>query len=120
MKLSDKEWIVLEVLWETEGSELGEVVEKLKTTTAWSRNTVHTYLTRMESKGIVFIDKAVNPHVYKASIEKSECQKHERKSFLSRVYNGAAGDMIAAFLKEEKITPEERKKLQQLLDEMEV
>lgn len=120
MKLSEKEWPVLEVLWETKGCELGEIVEKLKKDTAWSRNTVHTYLTRMEGKGLVFIDKNETPHIYKAAVSKNECQKNERKSFLHRVYNGSTSDMIAAFLKEEKITDEERKKLKDLLDNMEV
>ncbi len=120
MKLSEKEWPVLEVLWETKGCELGEIVEKLKKDTAWSRNTVHTYLTRMEAKKLVFIDKSVNPHIYKAAVEKSECQKTERKSFLSRVYKGSTGDMIAAFLKEEKLTAKEKEELKKILDNMEV
>ena len=120
MNLSEKEWRVLEVLWETGGSELGEIVERMKKETAWSRNTVHTYLTRMEVKKLVFIDKNVNPHIYKAAVEKNECQQSERKSFLSRVYKGSTSDMIAAFLKEEKISQEDRERLKKLLDDMEV
>ena len=120
MKLSEKEWPVLEVLWKTQGCELGEIVESLKNDTGWSRNTVHTYLTRMEAKNLVYIDKNVNPHIYKAAITKAECQKTERKSFLQRVYNGSTSDLIAAFLKEEKITDEEREKLRNLLNNMEV
>ncbi len=120
MKLSEKEWPVLEILWETGGCELGRIVDELKSDTGWSRNTVHTYLTRMEGKKLVFIDKSTNPHIYKAAVCKGECQKSERKSFLSRVYKGAAGDMIAAFLKEETISKEERDNLKKLLDEMEV
>lgn len=120
MKLSEKEWPVLEVLWNTGGSELGEIVEMLKDDTGWTRNTVHTYLTRMEAKKLVFIDKAVNPHIYRAAVSKDECRKSERKSFLSRVYKGSAGDMIAAFLKEERLTPEEKERLKKILDDMEV
>lgn len=120
MNLSEKEWIVLEVLWTTNGSELGDIMEKLKSSTGWSRNTVHTYLTRMEAKKLVSIDKTVNPHIYKAAIEKSKCQQSERKSFLSRVYKGCTGDMIAAFLKEEKLTQKEKDELRKLLDNMEV
>lgn len=120
MNLSEKEWTVLEALWETGGCELGAIVEMLKSKTNWSRNTVHTYLTRMEAKGLVFIDKGVSPHIYKASVGKDKCQQSERKSFLSRVYRGSAGDMIAAFLKEEKLTQKEKDELKRLLDNMEV
>ena len=48
----------------------------------------------------------------------NNCQKSERKSFLSRVYKGSTGDMIAAFLKEETISKEDREKLKKLLDDM--
>lgn len=49
-KLSDAQWAVMEVLWTKKSLLLGEIVEQLKEKTNWSRNTVHTYLTRMEKK----------------------------------------------------------------------
>ena len=39
---------------------------------------------------------------------------------LNRVYRGSAGQMVAAFLKEETLTAQERDELRRLLDEMEV
>ncbi len=120
MKLSEREWTVLGALWETGGAELGILVETLRPTTNWNRNTVLTYLTRMEAKGLVRIDKEVSPHIYKAALNREDCRAQERHSFLRRVYQGAAGDLVAAFLKEETISQEEREKLRKLLDEMEV
>ena len=74
VKLTDNEWAILEVLWADGPCELGDLVSALVPTHPWRRNTVHTYLTRMESKGLVAIDR----------------------------------------------TPEERDRLRQLLDDMEV
>ena len=37
-----------------------------------------------------------------------------------RAYKGAAGDLIAAFLKESRISAEEKERLRSLLDDMEV
>ena len=119
MKLSEREWIVLNALWETDGAELGTIVQMLHPQTGWSRNTVLTYLTRMEAKELVRIDKKASPHRYCATRNREECQQKERQSFLSRVYKGSTGDLIAAFLKEEKISAEERERLRKLLDEME-
>ena len=119
-KLSDREWTVLSALWETGGAELGQLVEALRPHTGWNRNTVLTYLTRMEAKGLVAIDKEPSPHRYRAALDRADCQALERRSFLQRVYRGAAGDMITAFLKEEPLSPEEREKLRKLLDDMEV
>lgn len=120
MNLSDREWIVLKALWETEGAELGTLVRILLEETGWNKNTVLTYLTRMEAKALVRIDKEVTPHRYYALVDKESCRKKERQSFLHRVYSGSTGELITAFLKEEQISPEEREKLRHLLDEMEV
>lgn len=120
MNLSEREWTVLNALWEADGAELGEIVNILYPQTKWSRNTVHTYLTRMEIKGLVRIDKNASPHLYHATIDRESCQQKERESFLNRVYSGSTGDLIAAFLKEERISQEEIESLRKLLDDMEV
>lgn len=119
-KLSEREWTVLAALWATGGAPLGELADALRPDTGWSRNTVLTYLTRMEAKGLVSIDKENYPHIYRAALDRAACQAQERHSFLRRVYQGSAGDLVAAFLKEEPISSEEREKLRRLLDEMEV
>lgn len=120
MNLSEREWTVLNALWRTKGAELGVIVNELYNETGWNRNTVLTYLTRMESKGLVRIDKDSAPHMYYALIDRESCQKKERRSFLNRVYKGSTGDLIAAFLKEEQISQEERARLRKMLDDMEV
>ena len=120
MNLTEREWTVLNALWKTNGAELGVLVNELHNETGWNRNTVHTYLTRMEAKGLVRINKEGTRHIYYAMIDRESCQQQERHNFLNRVYSGAAGDLIAAFLKEELISQEEREKLRKILDDMEV
>ena len=120
MNLSEREWMVLRALWETGGAELGTLVQRLQPETGWSRNTVHTYLTRMEGKHLVAIDRSAEPHRYSAAVSRESCAKKERSTLLNKVYGGAAGDLIAAFLKESRISPKERDRLRKLLDEMEV
>lgn len=120
IKLTEAEWSVLQMLWRGESFPLGEVVSALEPILRWRRNTVLTYLTRMEKKGLVRIDRAAEPHRYSAAVSREACASQERRHLLDRVYGGAAGDLIAAFLKESQITPEEREKLKTLLDDMEV
>ena len=114
MKLTDAEWSVLEILWSGERFSLKEIQAN-----GWNKNTVHTYLTRMEKKGLVIIDRG-ETKPYRAGVSRDDCAKNERDELLKRVYGGAAGDMIAAFLKESKISQEEVAKLRGLLDDMEV
>ena len=121
MRVSDKEWQVLEALWpHPAGLPLGDVVEALRAETGWSRNTVLTYLTRMEAKGLVAICKEGTPHRYAAAVSREDCAAQERQSLLSRVYRGSAASLVTAFLKEDRLTAEEREALRKLLDDMEV
>lgn len=119
MKLSEAEWAVLDILWSGECFALGEITNALKETKGWNRNTVYTYLTRMEAKGLVSIDHS-NSKPYAAAVSHEDCAKKERNELLSKVYGGAAGDLIAAFLKESSISQEEVDQLKKMLDEMEV
>lgn len=119
-KISDSEWLVMEVLWEKSPCVLKDIVDALQLKTQWSRNTVHTYLTRMEKKKLVSIDKKHEPHLYSFYVSKEECLKQERENLLNKVYQGAVGDLVAAFLKDSQITPEEKERLNKILDEMEV
>ena len=104
MKLSDREWTVLDALWTSCGATLGELTQSLQKDTGWNRNTVLTYLTRMENKGLVDIDKEGYPRRYHAALSREKCQAQARDSFL----------------KEQTISAAERDELRRLLDEMEV
>ena len=56
----------------------------------------------------------------RAALDREACMAQARDSFLRRVYQGATGDLVAAFLREKPISAQERDQLRQLLDEMEV
>ncbi len=119
MKLSEAEWAVLNILWSGKCFSLKEITTALQEINGWNKNTVYTYLTRMEKKGLVAIERSqVKP--YSAAVTKEFCAKKERTELLDKVYGGATGDLIAAFLKESSISTEERNRLKKMLDEMEV
>lgn len=119
-QLTEPEWAVMQALWQADSMTLGQVAQALATVKHWSKNTIHTYLTRMEGKGLVCILRDQDPHRYKAAVNRDVCAKGARNTLLQRVYDGAAGDMIAAFLKESTISADERERLRKLLDDMEV
>ncbi len=119
MKLTDAEWSVLNVLWEAPRLSLKEITEALKPVQGWSNKTVFTYLARMEGKGLVAIDRS-HTRPYSAAVSREACARQERDELCAKVYHGAAGDMIAAFLKESTISQKEIRRLKQLLEDMEV
>lgn len=119
MRLTDSEWSVMEVLWAGDGLQLGQIVDALLPTTGWSRNTVHTYLTRMMAKGLVVADEH-SPRGYHAGISREQCAEGQRRELVERIYQGSAGRLVAAFVKDGSLTREDREELRRLLDEMEV
>ena len=119
MRLTDAEWAVLDALWDAGEAALGDIAARLKEERGWNKNTAYTYLTRMAAKGLVDIDREPEKP-YSAAVTREDCARAERGELLERVYNGAAGDLIAAFLKESHISREEAARLRRLLDEMEV
>ena len=45
-KISDSEWKVMEILWEKGAATQSEVMDAL--TEGWNKNTVYTFLSRLE------------------------------------------------------------------------
>lgn len=119
MKITEPEWSVLEILWSAERFSLGEITTALEPVNGWKKNTVFTYLARMEVKGMVAIDRG-QPQPYSAAVTRESCARTERDKLLTNVYGGATGDLIAAFLKESSISQQEVNRLRALLDDMEV
>lgn len=119
MKVTDAEWSVMEMLWVQERMTLKELTQALQPVNGWNKNTVYTYLTRMEAKGLVAIDRSQSKP-YAAAVSREECARQERDELLTKVYGGATGDLIAAFLKESKISQKEIARLRSMLDDMEV
>lgn len=119
MKLTEAEWAVLDALWAAEGLSLKELTEALAPALGWSNKTVFTYLTRMEAKGLVAVDRS-RPRPYRAAVSREDCARREREELRRKVYGGATGDLVAAFLRESAISGDEIKRLRRLLDEMEV
>ena len=119
-QLSDREWTVLSALWDAgAGASLGEVTEALRPETGWSRNTVLTYLTRMEAKGLVVIDKNGAPHRYRAGADREPAGPGSGGASSSGVpglHRGPGGSLFEGGAP----VGGEREALRRLLDEMEV
>ena len=103
-KLTDSEWKVLEALWAGGPQHLGQILGALAPETGWSRTTVHTYLTRMAAKGLVSMDQS-SPRRYAAIPSRETCAARERRDLVNRVYDGSAGQLVAAFVKDGSLSP---------------
>lgn len=116
-KISGSEWQLMELFWEEGELTQPQIMQRLGQ--KWNKNTVHTFLTRLCAKGFLDVEKEASPHVYRAAIAREDCERQERQSFLQRVYQGSVSRMVASFVKDADLRPEEVEALKRMLDEIE-
>lgn len=115
-KISDSEWKIMEILWEKGTASQSEIMEALDV--KWNKNTVYTFLSRLEHKGMAISEGS--PKHYRAAVRREDCVEQEQESFLNKVYHGSAGQMVTAFVEEGKLTADEVETLKRLLEGMDV
>ena len=115
-RISDSEWPVMQILWEYGPLTQSQLMQHLSR--EWNKNTVHTFLTRLEKKGLVIIDKSCTPHQYQALVKREDCIYQEKQSFLNKVYQGSVGRLVSSFLQDGDLSREEIEDLRKILDRM--
>jgi BlaI family penicillinase repressor len=115
-QIADSEWDVMKVLWKRSPLTAREIIDALASVKAWKPKTVKTLLNRLVTKGALSFKKEGKNYIYSYAVAQAECARSEGKSFLRRVYDGAPTPMIAAFIEEENLTPEDIRELMRILD----
>ena len=107
-KLTDAEWKVMEILWESSPRTMMEITNALKEETGWTKYTVMSFLKRMEEKGALYFEEGQE----QAVVQESE-------DFLNKVFKGRIGLMVNAMVQQNAITEEDLKELQEILERKE-
>ena len=114
-RISESEWGVMKVVWERSPITANEVVDALSFT-KWQPKTVKTLLNRLLAKGALGFEKRGRTYHYYPLVDKAACSRAESRSFLRRVYDGALTPMVAGFIEDEDLSPDEIAALRRLLD----
>ena len=115
--ISDAEWDVMQVLWETPRLTANEVAERVLARRNWNPRTVKTLLNRLMRKGALGFEPEGKRYRYFPKVSREECVRSESRSFLNRVFGGALGPMLAHFVNETPLTPDEMRQLRELIDQ---
>jgi len=113
--ITDAEWNVMRIVWERGTATANEVVQALEGAMHWKPKTVHTLLRRLTDKGALDYDKNGREFVFRPLVTERDCQLAESRSFLDRVFGGGVAPMVAAFVEQERLTPEEIAELKRIL-----
>jgi BlaI family penicillinase repressor len=115
VKISDAEWQVMRVVWKSGSAGAAEVIDTLVPRTGWSHRTVRTLLNRLVKKGVLTAELDGGRNIYRSRLEQSQCLRGESRSFLKKVFDGDAGEMLVHFIKNEDISADQIKQLKALL-----
>ena len=115
-QISDAEWEIMKVLWSGSPVSVNEVAEVL-TAKEWHPKTIRTMLTRLAKKGVVAHKVHDKIYRYYPLLTKEECVRIASDWFLDRVFDGALAPMVAHIAKRRRLTADERKELERILEE---
>jgi BlaI family transcriptional regulator, penicillinase repressor len=110
-----RETEILKVLWEIGPSGVRDVYRRLLAQTEegdLAYNTVQTMLHIMEKKGLVSHHLEGRAFIYTPIYTR----ENSVQSFVDRVFDGAAEQLVAALLQSEKLSAKELEKLQAVID----
>ncbi len=119
-RISETEWEVMEVLWQRSPLTAGEIVSALQADDrSWHEKTVKTLLSRLVKKRALGYRKDGRAYQYLPLAQKADCVRAASESFLDRVFGGALQPMLAHFVENKKLSPEELAQLKRLLTKKE-
>jgi BlaI family penicillinase repressor len=119
-RISEAEWEVMRVLWETSPLTANDIVEVLSRRAAWQRETIRTLVNRLVQKKAIRFEKKGRQYHYYPAVMEADCIKAQTRSFLRRFRADAIEPMLAALVEEERLSAEQIARLKEILDRKDV
>jgi BlaI family penicillinase repressor len=118
-KISEAEWVVMEVLWRKSPLTALEVVQQLTSRKHWQDQTIRTMLRRLIRKKAVRYKADGKTYHYSPAVSRDQCVRGESHSFLQRVFRGAAHPLLVQLMQESRLSPAEIAELKRILQQKE-
>ena len=88
---------------------------QIATQTKSHPQTIKTLLSRLVKKNAIAYEKTGRTFYYRTLFTEKECQRHESRSFLDRVFGGSLRPMISNLVEDDLLSPKEITELRALL-----
>lgn len=119
VNLSDSEWKLMNQLWDQSPQTITELTAALREDTGWSKHTIITMLSRLETKGAVRHEAGIRAKRYYPVVVQKEAARSETANFLSKVYGGSLGLMMSAMVESQQLSESDIAELSAILDQAE-
>ncbi|MHB8963271.1 MAG: BlaI/MecI/CopY family transcriptional regulator [Saccharofermentanales bacterium] len=114
-KISESEWLVMHVIWnKQQPMYMGDIVKALSNT-PWSRTTIQTMVSRLVLKKVVGTNRTGYAFLYYPLVNREQALKSFTDTFVRRVYNGNAYQLVSELISKDYLSADDRKSLKKLL-----
>lgn len=112
-RLPDSELEIMLIIWDLNKPVTRfEIEEQLDSERKLSPTTVLSFLSRLQEKGFLEVQKAGKNNVYIPLIEKEQYMQTESRNILKRLYQNSAKNFLAALYDGDSLSEEEMKELE--------
>lgn len=118
LAVTQTEWIIMELLWETPRTMM-EMVNILGESESWSKSTVTTMVRRMTEKGLVDFDTDGRTKTFRATVSRENVVAQETNSLLNRAYRGSLGLMLSTMVNHKRLSQSDIDELYAILRQAE-
>ena len=116
-RVTDAELGVLRVLWNKDSLTAKEITEEVYPGGAESEfASVHSFLQRLERKGLVERDRSGFVHLFKASVSPTEIAGEELSQLVERMGEGSIAPMIMQLVAQKRIGKKDSEEIRRLID----
>jgi BlaI family transcriptional regulator, penicillinase repressor len=115
-KISDAEWEVMNVLWQSSPLTASDVVNDVASRMQWHPKTVKTLLARLVRKGALRYRQEGNRYLYTPVHARERHVEAESRSFIERVFGGSATPALVHFVEAMKLSDDDVDELRQILE----
>jgi BlaI family penicillinase repressor len=115
--LSKADSIIMDIIWKEKEVSSRDILNQVEETLGWSRQTVKTYLNRLQEKGMIGVN-VLSPrvHIYYPLISREDYASEITSKYVKK-YFGDLSHMMAGLIKREDISDEELDNLEQIIKE---
>ena len=112
-QVSDFELELMKTIWGNGGTALyAEIAEALeKKGTPATKNTIISLLSRLIEKGFLKTNKIGRRNRYTALVSEADYRSAQTETFLDKIYEGSAKDLISTLIQKEMISPDDYENL---------
>ena len=112
-QVSDFELELMKTIWGNGGTALyAEIAEALeKKGTPATKNTIISLLSRLIEKGFLKTNKIGRRNRYTALVSEADYRAAQTETFLDKIYEGSAKDLIPTLIQKEMISPDDYENL---------